>query len=111
MFMECGMFIGLWHGVVSAMMEGVAPCDASEREPCALDGAIFLNGLECVGAACGSEPAVGAEVWRDGELVEPNGGEEGVFGEGVLVACHCGGHGRLRWMRWRSVSTSIRNSA
>lgn len=51
-----------------------------KSQPAALEGAIFLNGLEAVGAAGGSEAALGAKEWRYGSLVKADDSYE-YYGE------------------------------
>jgi hypothetical protein len=49
---------------------GVAGCEALQREPAALKGAVLADGLQPIGAAGGCEPALGTKQGRYSPLVE-----------------------------------------
>ena len=62
------------NGVISTFMERIAAEDALERQPAALEGAIFFNGLQGVLGAGGDIVAAAGPVGRNGPLLKPDQG-------------------------------------
>ena len=58
--------------VVAAFVKRIAAQDAFERQPAALAGAIFLNGLRGILGAGGDIIAAAGTVGRDGLLIKPD---------------------------------------
>ena len=67
---------GLGHGVVAAAAPGMAAQDATYGQIEALDGAVFLQRLDCILAAGGGEAAGWRRQGRYVSLVKADGGNE-----------------------------------
>ena len=72
----CRMVVGiqgLWNRIVTAASPWMTTAEASDGEPQSLQRSVFLDSLDSILRACGSEPASRRRERRDVTLVEADG--------------------------------------
>ena len=67
------------YGIVSALVKRMTAQDPFESQPAALDGAVFLNGLQRVLGAGGDIVAAGRKTGRDASSIEPDHPQHQLF--------------------------------
>lgn len=75
--------VGSGYGVVAETSPWVATEDAFQGQPTATDYAVFEDGFDCIGAACGGEATGWRKHRRDAVLIEADREDEESTQQGV----------------------------